>query len=77
MRFTALICFISLLLVGMAATLNNREKVAENERLRIQIEHLTIQRDTVAAKYIDLLQYENQNFKKRVERFCPCLTQIK
>jgi hypothetical protein len=77
MRFTALLCFISLLFIGMAATLNNREKVAENERLKAQIVHLTIQRDTVAAKYVELLRYDNEGFKKRVEKFCPCLTQIK
>ena len=27
-----------------------------------------------ASKYRRLLTYENDNFKKRVEKFCPCLT---
>lgn len=27
-----------------------------------------------AVKYRRLLTYENDNFKKRVEKFCPCIT---
>jgi hypothetical protein len=27
-----------------------------------------------ADKYRKLLTYENDNFKKRVEKFCPCIT---
>ena len=29
------------------------------------------------SKYRELLTYENDNFKKRVEKFCPCITKTK
>ena len=66
--------YISLIIfVAILSFLNNREKTAQIHFLERKIEHLTIQRDTIATKYLELLRYENGGFKKRVQKFCPCL----
>ena len=59
----------------IALLIANQDKLSEEKR-KCEIKAKIAEKQLVscASKYRRLLTYENDNFKKRVEKFCPCLT---
>lgn len=56
-----------------------RQGELSNEKRKCEIRAKNAEKRLVkcASKYRTLLTYENDNFKKRVEKFCPCVEEIK
>lgn len=55
-----------------------RQDKLSHEKRKCEIRAKIAEKQLVscASKYRKLLTYENENFKKRVERFCPCINQL-
>lgn len=54
-----------------------QEKLSNEKRTcEIRAENAEKQLKSCSDKYRKLLTYENDNFKKRVERFCPCINKL-